>query len=153
MTTIPDPPPPFSIVRATSADHELALDALERVSGRRVDRVALDAYLDDGTCYLLLAIQQGRPEGVLAGQVIRRAHEQRPQFLLYEIDVREASRRRGIARALIQQYGQEATSAGASEIWVLTNASNQAAMRLYEQCGMARPNPDDVMWVLPIESA
>jgi len=133
------------------ADREIAKAALEQVSGRKTDPVALDAYLEDPTCYLVIALQAGTPVGVLAGQVIRRAHQSQPQFLLYEMDVVESVRRQGIGRALIERYRDEAYRAGASEVWVLTNASNVAAMRLYEQNGMVRENPDDVMWVLPLD--
>src|ERR1043165_4164124 len=93
-----------TILRAAMADREIAKAALEQVSGRKTDPVALDAYLEDPTCYLVIALQAGTPVVVLAGQVIRRAHQSQPQFLLYEMDVVESVRRQGIGRALIERY-------------------------------------------------
>lgn len=41
---------------------------------------------------------------------------------------------------------------GYYEMWVLTSAANEPAMRLYEGCGGVRETFDDVMWVFPLES-
>ena len=69
----------------------------------------------------------------------------RPQFLLYEIDVKETWRRRGVGAALVDAFVSEARSAGASEVWVVTNDANHAAMAMYRRRGFVRRHPDDVM--------
>jgi len=51
----------------------------------------------------------------------------------------------------MKRFIEEAKGAGAFEVWVLTDASNAAAMRLYERSGMVRAHPDQVLWVLPLE--
>ena len=40
----------------------------------------------------------------------------------------------------------------ASEIWVITNRSNQAAMRLYETTGARSPQSDDVVFIYDLDS-
>jgi hypothetical protein len=40
----------------------------------------------------------------------------------------------------------------ASEIWVITNRSNQAAMRLYETTGAGSPQSDDVVFIYDLDS-
>ena len=66
--------------------------------------------------------------------------------IVYEIDVDVASRRQGIAARLLRELAQIARARGIETGFVLTNASNAAAMRLYESVGGTRPNDDDVMW-------
>jgi GNAT superfamily N-acetyltransferase len=138
-------------VRATRDHADLARQALTELHERPVDESALREFLDDGRRYLLLAVEDGRAVGSLYGYALRQPYRVEPQFLLYALDVREGFRRRGTGRALVERFGVEARDAGAYEMWVLTSASNLAAMRLYERCGMRRENPDDVMWVLPLE--
>ena len=47
---------------------------------------------------------------------------------------------------MIEEFLRIARESGVDRMWVLTNASNAAAMRLYESSGAGRTNPDDVMW-------
>ncbi|HET7499282.1 MAG TPA: GNAT family N-acetyltransferase [Candidatus Eisenbacteria bacterium] len=143
--------PSVSIVRATRDHADLARQALTELPERPVDESALREFLDDERRYLLLAVENGLAVGSLYGYALRQPYRVEPQFLLYALDVREGFRRRGIGRALVERFGAEARGAGAYEMWVLTSASNEAGMRLYERCGMRRENPDDVMWVLSLE--
>jgi GNAT superfamily N-acetyltransferase len=147
------PEPSISIVRATRDHAGLAREALAKLHERPVDESALIEFLEDGRRYLLLAVENGRAVGILYGYALWQPYRVEPQFLLYALDVREGFRRRGIGRVLVERFGAEARDAGAYEMWVLTSASNKAAMRLYERCGMRQENPDDVMWVLPLETA
>lgn len=157
MTPRPASPVPGApsvlVVRATRDHAGLARQALTELHERPVDESALREFLDDGRRYLLLAVENGRALGSLYGYALRQPYRAEPQFLLYALDVREGSRRRGIGRALVERFSAEAREAGACEVWVLTDASNEAAMRLYERCGMIRPNRDDVLWTLPLTDA
>jgi ribosomal protein S18 acetylase RimI-like enzyme len=53
---------------------------------------------------------------------------------------------------LVEKFIAEARVQGAFEVWVLTNQSNEAAMALYESCGLRRQNNDDVMLSLTLET-
>ena len=63
------------------------------------------------------------------------------------IDVFPDFQGRGVGTALIEKLKGMALARGCSEIFVLTNASNSAANRLYQKTGGIRENPDDVMYV------
>jgi len=41
---------------------------------------------------------------------------------------------------------------GYYEMWVLTSAANEPAMRLYANCGGVRGTYDDVTWVFSLQS-
>jgi len=145
--------PPFRTLRVTAHDLDLARQAIRDVHERaEPSEEALRAFLADDARYLFVALHEGRVAGSLNGYALRRPYREEPQFLLYEIDVRPEARRLGVGRALTEAFRAAAEAAGAYEIWVLTNASNRAAMGLYEACGMVRENRDDVMWTLPLRA-
>lgn len=125
---------------------------MTEVHGRRsVQDSALREFLEDARCYLLLAVEEDRAVGSLNGYFLPRPYRSEPQFLLYEIDVREDCRRRGIGRALVERFHAEAKLAGAYEVWVLTDESNRAGMGLYERARMARAPGETVMWERSLE--
>jgi ribosomal protein S18 acetylase RimI-like enzyme len=137
------------IVRAGVADLALAIEAVREVHEREpFDREAVEEFLADSALYLFLALEHGRVAGSLNGYALKHPHRREPAFFLYEIDVREECRNRGIGKALVNRFVAEARSAGAFEVWVLTNQSNGLAMTMYQHCGLSRPNVDDVMWEL-----
>ena len=84
---------------------------------------------------------------VLAYELLRR-HGDPSILFVYEIDVAEAWRRRGLGTALMRQVEHVARQRGIRTGFVLTNASNEPAMAFYRSLGAERPNDDDVMWDL-----
>ena len=143
--------------RASPPDERLARQALG-VHGRHPDDPgSLATFLADTACYLIVAVDEKESEeedvvGSLRGHSLRTPHRAEPQFFLYEIDVRPERRGQGIGRALIEEFVRQARSAGAFEIWTLTNGANAGASALYRRCGFVRPNPDDVMLSLQLDA-
>lgn len=106
---------------------------------------AAELLRDERTIYLA-ALDGGRPVGfVLAHELLRR-HGDRSMFFVYEVDVDPGYRRQRIATRLLRELELIAGERGIGIGFVLTNASNEAAMALYESVGGVRPNDDDVMW-------
>jgi ribosomal protein S18 acetylase RimI-like enzyme len=56
-------------------------------------------------------------------------------MLLYQIDVIETRRREGAGRQLLDAFVALARSKGHQKMWLLTDAGNDAARRLYEGAG------------------
>jgi ribosomal protein S18 acetylase RimI-like enzyme len=138
----------FTIVRAKTTDVELAREAMLELHERKAfDRDAMLKFLSEPANYLFLALEGERVAGSLFGYSLVHPPVREPQFLLYEIDVRPQSRRRGIGKALVEAFTSEAR---AFEVWVITNQSNTAAMAMYAACGLRRENPDDVMLALSL---
>jgi ribosomal protein S18 acetylase RimI-like enzyme len=54
---------------------------------------------------------------------------------LYELDVDERFRRRGLGRALVEQARALGVELGAKEMWVETSYDNDPARRTYEAAG------------------
>ena len=105
------------------------------------------ALLRDPTTIFLVAFDDdGSPMGFLFGYELLRRHGDPSILFVYEVDVLPEYRRRGVATKLFRELAQVALARRIETGFVLTNASNEAAMRLYESVGGTRPNPDDVMW-------
>jgi len=100
---------------------------------------------DDRTIFLV-AFDDGEPAGFVFGYELLRRHGDPTILFVYEVDVREAYRRRGVARALFEELERVARARGIRRAFVLTAESNEPAMRLYESVGGVRPYDDDVMW-------
>lgn len=76
---------------------------------------------------------------------LRRAGEPR-QLLLYEIGVRQATRRRGIGTTLVQAMRRWMRDEGVDEAWVL--ADNPEAVAFYAACGFAREDEQPIQMTL-----
>jgi ribosomal protein S18 acetylase RimI-like enzyme len=102
------------------------------------------ALLEEPHTIFLVAFEDDTPVGfVLAYELLRR-HGKTVTLCVYEVDVLEAYQRRGIGKALLQELARTARERGVPEGFVLTDADNVAAMRLYASVGGERN--DVVEW-------
>jgi len=113
-----------------------------------------DRNLDPETgffCYpnniLLVAYTNGIPSGFLYAYILSGLKTPYPKMFLYSIDVFRDYRRRGIASQLITQLKTLANLNDCSEIFVMTNKSNEPAMNLYTKTGGRLENNDDALFV------
>ena len=104
----------------------------------------LGRWLADDHNVMVGAWQDGKPAGMAYGYHLARPDSQADMLLLFSIDVAEAYRRQGIGTALVRAFCEQSPGT----IWTITNASNEAAMRMYRAAGGLRPNDDDVMFDL-----
>ena len=102
----------------------------------------LAAWLANPHNVMVGAFKDGAPAGMAYGHVLERPDDRPDMLLLYSIDVGEAFRRRGIGTALTRAFAAE----GADGAWLVTNVSNEAAMRMYGAAGGERPHDDDAMF-------
>lgn len=109
----------------------LANDLFDRPS----DPPAVRAFLRNPANHLLVAYIDDRPAGFIRGQELQRLDTVRPMLFLYEIGVAEEYRREGIGTALVREFARLGEERGCSEMFVLTNHSNTAAMRMYASGG------------------
>jgi aminoglycoside 6'-N-acetyltransferase I len=77
-------------------------------------------------------------------------HPDKPAELwINEVGVAPTHRNRGIAKRLLHEVLGLAKSLGCREAWVLTDRSNEAAMRLYQSIS-ARTSRDQVIFTIPL---
>ena len=103
-------------------------------------------FLDNPDNALFLAFVDRTAAGFLTAYRLQRLDKQRAEVLLYEIGVQEEFQRQGIGTRLVEAVKEWAGEAGAGEVWVLTYASNAAAMALYKSTGGEEEPPGTRMF-------
>jgi ribosomal protein S18 acetylase RimI-like enzyme len=138
-----------SVRRANSSDgHEVArfdvafdYDVLSDETRR---------FLLDERHHLLLGYVDDRPAGFVSAVEIFHP-DKRPELFLNEIGVVEDARRRGVARALIEELKQLGRERGCGTIWVLTDEDNEPARNLYRSTGGRRDGTPAVMFEYDVD--
>jgi aminoglycoside 3-N-acetyltransferase I len=102
--------------------------------------------LADPKTVFVVALDADEPIGFVFGYELIRRHGDPSALFVYEIEVAEEWRRRGVGTALMRELERIAGERGIRTGWVLTNASNEEAMAFYRSLGGERTNDDDVMW-------
>ncbi len=91
-------------------------------------------FLEDERHHLLLGYVDDRPAGFVSAVEVFHP-DKRPELFLNEIGVVDEARRRGVARALIEELKRVGRERGCGAMWVLTDEDNEAAMGLYRSTG------------------
>ena len=96
-----------------------------------------EALLADPRTLLLVAFDGERPVGFVLAHELPRRHGERAKLFVYEVDVAESHRRRGIAAALLARLAELARERGIRTGFVLTEPDNGPANALYRSAGGA----------------
>ena len=106
-------------------------------------------FLRDPRHHLAVALDaDGRVVGFASG--LHYVHPDKPAELwVNEVGVAESHRRQGLAAAVLRALFDAGRRHGCGEAWVLTDRSNDAAMRLYASLG-AEPPDDAVMFTFDL---
>jgi [ribosomal protein S18]-alanine N-acetyltransferase len=94
-----------------------------------------EALLADPGTLLLVAFDGERPVGFVLAHELPRRHGDRSKLFVYEVDVAETHRRRGIGQALLARLAELARDRGIRVGFVLTDEDNAAANALYRRAG------------------
>ena len=96
-----------------------------------------ETLLADPRTLMLVAFDGERPVGFVLAHELPRRHGDRAKLFLYEVDVAESHRRRGIGRALLARLAELARERGIRVGFVLTDHDNGPANALYRGAGGA----------------
>jgi aminoglycoside 3-N-acetyltransferase I len=96
-----------------------------------------EALLADPRTLMLVALEGERPIGFVLAHELPRRHGDRSSLFVYEVDVAEGHRRRGIGTALLARLGELARERGIRTGFVLTEPDNGPANALYRSAGGA----------------
>jgi len=113
----------------------------EDVIRRLAEREPQTALLADERTIFLAAFDGEEPVGFCFGYVLPRRHGAPAILFIYEVDISEPYRRRGIATELMTELRE---LSGCREAFVLTEPDNDAANALYASLGGSRV--ESVMW-------
>jgi len=105
--------------------------------------------LREPTYVMVIALtDDGEVMSRIYGHVLHRAEA--TDFLLYEVDTAEEHKRKGAARAIVAKLHELGRERGWSEMWVLTEVSNDEGNPFYEGVGGALENSPTNMYVFKI---
>jgi ribosomal protein S18 acetylase RimI-like enzyme len=118
---------------------------LARVAVRRFKAMEHDVgeWLQSDRHMMIVALEGRSTVGWVYGYELPRVDRDERMWLLYEIDVAESHRKRGIGGGLLDAFRRLADG----PVWLVSNTSNKAAMALY--AGGEHPHDDDVMIRFP----
>lgn len=127
-----------------SHDLDLLIHVAPGVFDNDVDPRLAAEFLADPRHHLAVAIENDRVIGFASA--VHYIHPDKPAELwINEVGVAEEYHGRGIGKAIVKTMLAHARSLGCATAWVLTERSNQAAMRLYASTGGREGAPDEVM--------
>lgn len=140
-------------IKLLNADDEAVLQAVAPdVFDDLIDPTAAAAFLADPTHHIAVAIDEGVVIGFVSAVQYVHPDKPKPELWINEVGVAETYRGQGIARRLMEVVLSEARQKGCAEAWVLTNRSNEAAMRLYASSGGVEADDNIVMFEFNLES-
>jgi ribosomal protein S18 acetylase RimI-like enzyme len=103
-----------------------------------------EGLLADPRSLTLVAFDGDLPVGLVVAHELPRRHGDRSKLFVYEVDVAESHRRRGIGSALLARLAELARERGIRVGFVLTDEDNVPANSLYRSAGGV--SSKDVMW-------
>lgn len=102
-------------------------------------------FLNDARHHIAVAIEQGVVIGFVSA--VDYVHPDKPAELwVNELAVAPPYQRQGIAKQLLQEIFRVGLELGCKEAWVLTDRSNQAAMKTYSSAGGLEDKEETVMF-------
>jgi ribosomal protein S18 acetylase RimI-like enzyme len=125
--------PGVHVRRAVPGDED-EVARFEEALDNRVVSDETKRFLEDARHHLLLGYLDDRPAGFLSAVEVFHP-DKRSELFLNEVGVMEGARRRGVARALLDELKRIGRERGCVSMWVLTDEHNAAAMRLYRGTG------------------
>lgn len=142
----------MTIHRLGPGDEELAEAAARLLLAEDDDGFPIDVepFLASSTaCALVSLAEDGAPTGWVYGHELVHPDGERT-MVLYALDVDEGFRRQGRGRALVEAFVAEARGRGCTEVWVLTDDENPAALATYASAEGRREGRDAVMFTWPL---
>ena len=112
-----------------------AFDEVETYQSRPPSDSYLERLLGDPSFVALAAMDGDEVIGGLAGYELVKFEQERSEFYIYDLAVREDCRRRGVATALIGEQRRIAAAAGAETVFVQADYGDDPAIALYSKLG------------------
>ena len=118
-----------------------------------VDPRAAAEFLNDPRHHLVAAIDAGAIVGFASAVHYVHPDKPSPEMWINEVGVATTYRGRGVASAILQRVIEVARINGCAEAWVVTDRTNEAALRLYKSNGGIEAPGDQVMLTFRLEDS
>jgi len=134
----------YKIIKLSANDKELK----EELSNTFLDKKINSKFFLDNKNIILIAISNNKIVGYLYAYLLDSIDIDLPKMFLYSIDVIKDYREKGIGKALISRLKIIAKERKCSEIFVITNKSNKAAINLYHSSKGIFEADDDIVFII-----
>ena len=109
-------------------------------------------FLADPRHHLIVAVHDGSIVGFVSAVHYVHPDKSHPELWINEVGVADGYRGQGIGTAILRAALDVGRRLGCEEAWVLTNRSNEAAMRLYASSGGEAAPEDAVMFTFHLDA-
>lgn len=140
----------MKIIRIKKVDNDLIKKINQLFDDKEWDLNEGNKFLSNNDNAFFLAFEENQPVGFLSAHRLQRFDNRKAEVLLYEIGVHQDFRKMGIGKALVDECKKWAKKIDASEVWVLTEKDNPAAMALYSSSGGEEESPGTLMYVFKL---
>lgn len=137
----------FTVRRLESKDAAIAVELVKTFASKNVSLEYLQKFLSNPANYLIVAEVENKLAGFLLAHRLERLKQDSFKLFIYEIDVDEKFRRKGIGTALIEFAKNIVRREKMMNAFVFTNYSNKGAVEFYKSTGAKIENGDDLMFV------
>jgi len=135
----------MEVRRLITADSALAVAAIQQIKPAPTTTEQVTNFLQHPDHYFIAAIEGDRPLGFALAYELQRIDRSQPMLFLYEIGVAEAHQRQGVASAMIDFLKRICSENGMFKMFVIADASNTAALRLYDST-FGEPGRDSIVY-------
>jgi ribosomal protein S18 acetylase RimI-like enzyme len=140
-------------IRLLSTGDESVLANVADVFDDPIDARASAEFLNDPRHHIAVAIDDGTVVGFVSAVLYVHPDKPRPELWINEVAVAPSHHRRGVAGKLLGAVLDVGREADCTEAWVLTDRSNEAAMKLYASAGGVEAPSDAVMFTFFFEAS
>jgi len=110
-----------------------------------------EQFLGEPRHHLAVAVDGNLVVGFASGVHYLHPDKPHPEFWINEVGVAPAHQAQGLGKALIRSLLAVAQSLSCAEAWVLTERSNEPAMRLYQSVGGDEAPDETVMFTFRLD--
>jgi len=125
----------------------LAADVVRHFAGKDLPLEYLEGFLANPANYLVVAHAEGQLAGFLLAYALERLKEESHKMFIYEIEVTEGYRRKGVGTTLINYVRDIVRRKKMVSVFVFTNHSNEGAVAFYKSTGAEVESGDDLLFV------
>jgi aminoglycoside 3-N-acetyltransferase I len=136
-----------NVKRLTTDDLGLMLRAVRKFKEREISTEYAHGFLADPRHFVIIAEIGGDPVGYLLAYRLERIDRPSAKMFIYEIDVSEPHRRKGIGTSLINAIREVVRRDELMNAFVITNYANEGAVAFYKSTGGRIEHGDDVVFV------
>lgn len=134
----------------SAADAAVLTRVAPDVFDNAVDPRAAELFLADPRHHLAVASDAGVIVGFASGVHYFHPDKPVPELFVNELGVAPSHQNRGLAKALVRCLLQHARKLGCGQAWVLTDADNVPAQRVYSASGGAPSQ--HLMYSIPLDA-